>query len=88
MKYYELIKITFHENTVPVESLDTPTHSRAFLYFHYFLHCRIIMKTSKNYEKTHMESCSSPQKVFNKSKYVLDFLDLDLDVLDVLDSSK
>uniref|UniRef100_A0A8C8GR48 Protein unc-93 homolog A n=1 Tax=Oncorhynchus tshawytscha TaxID=74940 RepID=A0A8C8GR48_ONCTS len=33
MKYYELIKITFHENTVPVESWDTPTHSRAFLYF-------------------------------------------------------
>ena len=32
---------------VPVKSLDTPTHSRVFLYFDYFLHCRIIVKTSK-----------------------------------------
>ena len=34
-------------HTVPVKSLDTPTHSRVFLYFYYFLHCRIIVKTSK-----------------------------------------
>jgi hypothetical protein len=33
--------------TVPVKSLDTPTHSRVFLYFYYFIHCRIIVKTSK-----------------------------------------
>uniref|UniRef100_A0A674DS39 Uncharacterized protein n=1 Tax=Salmo trutta TaxID=8032 RepID=A0A674DS39_SALTR len=33
--------------TVPVKSLDTPTHSRVFLYFDYFLHCRTIVKTSK-----------------------------------------
>ena len=33
--------------TVPVKSLDTPTHSRAFLYLYYFLRCRIKMKTSK-----------------------------------------
>jgi hypothetical protein len=33
--------------TVPVKRLDTPTHSRVFLYFYYFLHCTIIVKTSK-----------------------------------------
>ena len=33
--------------TVPVKSLDTPTHSRVFLYFDYFLHCRIIGNTSQ-----------------------------------------
>ncbi|CAB1351332.1 unnamed protein product [Coregonus sp. 'balchen'] len=33
-------------STVPVKSLDTPTHSRVFIYFYYFLHCRIIAKTS------------------------------------------
>ncbi|KAM9412450.1 vacuolar protein sorting-associated protein 26A-like isoform 2-T2 [Salvelinus alpinus] len=33
--------------TVPDKSLDTPTHSRVFLYFDYFLHCRTIVKTSK-----------------------------------------
>ncbi|CDQ77682.1 unnamed protein product [Oncorhynchus mykiss] len=33
--------------TVPVTSLDTFTHSRVFLYFCYFLHCRIILKISK-----------------------------------------
>jgi hypothetical protein len=27
--------------------LDTTTHSRVFLYFYYFPHCRIILKTSK-----------------------------------------
>ena len=32
---------------VPVNSLDTPTPSRVFLYLYYFLHCRIIVKTSK-----------------------------------------
>jgi hypothetical protein len=34
-------------HTVPVKSLDTPTHSRVFIYFYYFIHCRTIMKTSK-----------------------------------------
>uniref|UniRef100_A0A4W5PWM1 Fibroblast growth factor 11a n=1 Tax=Hucho hucho TaxID=62062 RepID=A0A4W5PWM1_9TELE len=33
-------------HTVPVKSLDTPTHSRV-LYLYYFLHCRTIVKTSK-----------------------------------------
>jgi hypothetical protein len=28
--------------TVAVKSLDTPTHSRVFIYLYYFLHCRII----------------------------------------------
>uniref|UniRef100_A0A8C8EW57 exodeoxyribonuclease III n=1 Tax=Oncorhynchus tshawytscha TaxID=74940 RepID=A0A8C8EW57_ONCTS len=32
--------------TLPVKSLDTPTHSRVFLYLYYFLHYRIIVKTS------------------------------------------
>ena len=32
--------------TVPVKSLDTPTHSRVLLHLYYFLHCRIV-KTSK-----------------------------------------
>ena len=34
------------DNTVQVKSLGTPTHSRGFLYLYYFLHCRIIVKTS------------------------------------------
>jgi hypothetical protein len=34
-------------STVPVKSLDTPALSRIFLYLYYFLHCRIILKTSK-----------------------------------------
>ena len=46
-------------HTVPVKSLDTPTHSMIFLYFDYFLHCRIIVKTSKLWNNT---------KVLNKSK--------------------
>jgi hypothetical protein len=33
--------------TVPVQGFDTPTHSRVFLYFYYFLQCTIIVKTSK-----------------------------------------
>uniref|UniRef100_A0A4W5RNG0 Prokineticin 2 n=1 Tax=Hucho hucho TaxID=62062 RepID=A0A4W5RNG0_9TELE len=28
--------------SVPVKSLNTPTHSRVFLYLYYFIHCRII----------------------------------------------
>jgi hypothetical protein len=37
-----------HIYTVPVQSLYTPTQSRVFLYFYYFLHCIIIIaKTSK-----------------------------------------
>ena len=28
------------------QSLDTPTHSRGFLHFYYFIYCRIIVKTS------------------------------------------
>ena len=37
----------------PVKSLDTPTHSRVFLYVYYFLHCRIIVKTSKLLNNTY-----------------------------------
>ena len=39
--------------TVAVKSLDTPTHSRDILYFHYFLHCRIIVKTSTLWKNTY-----------------------------------
>jgi hypothetical protein len=38
--------IWYTENTVPVKSLDTPTHSRVFLYFIYFLHCQECAKLS------------------------------------------
>ena len=41
------INVKTHSYTVPVKSLDTPNHSRVFLYLDYFLHCRIIEKTSK-----------------------------------------
>ena len=34
-------------HTVLVKSLDTPSHSRVFLYFYYFLHCILIVKTSQ-----------------------------------------
>jgi hypothetical protein len=40
-------------HTVPVKSLDTPTHSRVFLYFYYFLHCRITVKLSKLLNNTY-----------------------------------
>ena len=50
----ELLKNNPPKNyTVPVKTLDTPTHSRAFHYlFYYFLHCRIIVKTSKLWKNT------------------------------------
>ena len=32
--------------------MDIPTHSRVYLYFYYFLHCRIIVKTSKLWNNT------------------------------------
>ena len=38
---------------VQVKGLDTPTHSRVFLYWYYFLHYRIIVKTSKRWNYTH-----------------------------------
>uniref|UniRef100_A0A8C7T4S5 Exocyst complex component 2 n=1 Tax=Oncorhynchus mykiss TaxID=8022 RepID=A0A8C7T4S5_ONCMY len=42
-----VVMCVLRECTVPVKSLDTPTHSKVFLYLYYFLHCRIIVKTSK-----------------------------------------
>ena len=42
-----LLRKVLRKYTVPVKSLDTPTHSRIFPYFYYFLHCRIIVKTSE-----------------------------------------
>ena len=38
--------------TAPIKRLDTPTHSRVFLYFYCFLHCRIIVETSKLWNNT------------------------------------
>ena len=58
---YRLVEVIC---TVPVKSLDAPPHSRVFCYFNYFLHCRIIEKTSKllnntwNHVGTH--TCWSP----------------------------
>uniref|UniRef100_A0A8C8CQU1 Transcription initiation factor TFIID subunit 6 n=1 Tax=Oncorhynchus tshawytscha TaxID=74940 RepID=A0A8C8CQU1_ONCTS len=43
---------------VPVKGLDT--YSFKAFYFYYFLHCRIIVKTSN---LTHMESCSNQKSV-------------------------
>jgi hypothetical protein len=43
--YFHLTINTF-SCTVPVKSLDTPTHSSVFC-FYYFLNCRIAVKTSK-----------------------------------------
>jgi hypothetical protein len=40
-------------HTVTVQGLDTPTHSRVFLYLYYFLLCRIIAKTSKLWNNTY-----------------------------------
>lgn len=34
------------ENTVPVKCLDTPSRV-VFLYFYYFEHCALILKTTK-----------------------------------------
>ena len=45
--------IKYPKHTVPVKSWDTPTHSRVFLYLYYFLHCRIIVKTSKLWNNTY-----------------------------------
>ena len=39
--------------TVQAKSLDTPTQSRVFLYFYYYLHCRKILKTSKLLNNTY-----------------------------------
>ena len=55
---------------VPVNSLDTPTHSRVFLYFYYFLHCRIIVMKSKLWDNTY-GIMNQTKKVLNKWKYTL-----------------
>ena len=46
----------------------TPTHSRVFLYFDYFLHCRIIVKTSELWNNTWNHVVI--KKVLNNSKYI------------------
>lgn len=33
--------------TAPAKSLDTPSHSMAFLYIYNFQNCRLLLKTSK-----------------------------------------
>ena len=53
--------------TVPVKSLDTPTHLRFFLYLYYFLYCRIIVKTSKHI----WYHVGAKRKLLNKSKSIL-----------------
>ena len=63
--------------TISVKSLDTHTHSTVFLYFYYFLHCRIIVKTSTLWNDTYgfflpwIMNHVVTKKVLNKSKYIL-----------------
>ena len=59
------------ECTVPVKSLDSPTHSMVFLYFYYFLHSKIMEKTSKLLKNTwnHVVTTSVKSKyIFYSSK--------------------
>ena len=71
--YLVLVVQVYSESIFPSENIQyqskvyTPTHSRVFLYFYYFLHCRIIVKTSKLWNNT---LCSN-QKVLNNSKHTL-----------------
>ena len=58
------------KHTVPFKILDTPTHSRVFIYFYNFLHCRIIVNTS-NYEITQMESCGNQKSVQQMNIYFI-----------------
>ena len=55
--------------TLPVKHFRSPTHSRVFLYFYYFLHCRIRVKISKLENNTWNRVVT--KKVLNKSKYIL-----------------
>ena len=59
-------------STVPVKSLDIPTHSRVFLHL-YFLHCIMIIMNTYNYEITHMESCSNQKSVKQIKIYFMFF---------------
>ena len=49
--------------TLPVKSLDTPTHSRVFLCFYYFLHCRIKVKTSHLWNNTYSSNQKSAKQI-------------------------
>ena len=63
---------TYIHTYIPVKSLDTPAHSKVFLYFFtivYYFHCRIILKTSKLWNNTWNHVVT--KKVLNKSKYIL-----------------
>lgn len=46
---------TLHIHTIPVRSLDTPSHSMVFLYFYCFLHSkfRLTLETSKLWRNTY-----------------------------------
>uniref|UniRef100_A0A4W5MSF4 Ankyrin repeat domain 46b n=1 Tax=Hucho hucho TaxID=62062 RepID=A0A4W5MSF4_9TELE len=48
-----------HSNLQYQSKVWTPTLSRVFLYFYYFLHCRIIVKTSNLIVKTSKQSTSA-----------------------------
>ena len=53
----------------------TPSHSRVFLYLDYFLHCRIIVKTSKLWNNT-WNHVVTKKSVFKHSWYSLNQLHL------------
>jgi hypothetical protein len=50
--FWQIIGYYFKINTLPVKSLDTTTHSGCFFILFYFLHCWIIVKTSKLWNNT------------------------------------
>ena len=59
--------------TLLVKSFRTPTHSRVFLYFYYFQHCRISYEIKTM--KLHMESCCN-QKSVKQIKNIFDILQI------------
>ena len=67
---WDIIHVIVNWCTLPVKSLDTPTHTRVFLYLSYFLHCIIIVKSSKLWNNT-WNNVVTPPKKLNKSKYIL-----------------
>ena len=54
--------------TVLVKCLGTPTHSRVFLCFYYFLHCTIIVKIvlMSSLLFYNVENCQNKEKVLNE----------------------
>ena len=68
LRYSEFIIVLY---TVQAKSLDTPSHSMRFLYFHDYLHCRFSLKASKLWMNTWNYVLN--KKVWNNWKHVLYF---------------